>query len=112
MTEQEHGKSSFFKCDNASCSRVFEKPLKTFDAKLGHESAYDACPFCLSRVTRKEEKSAEVKVAAPIEAERSENAFCQFHLGYLYERKAKDSVPDACLICKDIVTCMLQGKGK
>ena len=110
MTEQEQGKSSFFKCTNSSCSRVFEKPLKTFDAKLGHESAYDACPFCLSKVAKKEEKT--IEATTPTEAEHGENALCQFHLGYLYERKAKDNVPDTCLICKDIVTCMLQGMGK
>jgi hypothetical protein len=33
---------------------------------------------------------------------------CQYHLGYLSEREKKQQIPDECIICKDIVECMLR----
>jgi hypothetical protein len=33
---------------------------------------------------------------------------CKFHLGYLSEREQKQEIPDECIICKDIVECMLK----
>ncbi|MEM2108161.1 MAG: hypothetical protein QXL10_02615 [Candidatus Bathyarchaeia archaeon] len=33
---------------------------------------------------------------------------CSYYLGYLSERSSKDKIPDECLICKDIVECMLK----
>jgi hypothetical protein len=33
---------------------------------------------------------------------------CQYHPGYLSERSSKQQIPDDCLVCKDIVECMLK----
>jgi len=33
---------------------------------------------------------------------------CAHYLGYLSEKSSKDQIPDECMICKDIVTCMLK----
>ena len=33
---------------------------------------------------------------------------CKYHLGYLSERGQKDKIPDDCLLCKNIVDCMLK----
>jgi hypothetical protein len=33
---------------------------------------------------------------------------CRYHLGYLSERTAKEQIPDDCMMCKDIVDCMLR----
>jgi hypothetical protein len=33
---------------------------------------------------------------------------CAHHLGYLSEKSSKDQIPDECMMCKDIVTCMLK----
>jgi hypothetical protein len=33
---------------------------------------------------------------------------CQYHLGYLSEREKNRQIPDECIICKDIVECMLR----
>ncbi len=35
-------------------------------------------------------------------------AACHFHLGYLSERTQKEQIPDQCLVCEDIVECMLR----
>ena len=33
---------------------------------------------------------------------------CGYHLGYLSERSPKEKIPDECMMCKDIVECMLK----
>ena len=106
MTELTRAKSSLLTCPNISCGKVFERPLKTLNVQQGAESVYDACPYCLSEL---KDNEAESPVAsAPAEVKIGDTSFCPLHLGYLYERKVKDNVPDGCLVCKNIVTCMLK----
>ena len=33
---------------------------------------------------------------------------CQYHLGYLSDREKNHQIPDECIICQDIVECMLK----
>ena len=33
---------------------------------------------------------------------------CRHYLGYLSEKSAKEQIPDECMMCKDIVACMLK----
>jgi hypothetical protein len=33
---------------------------------------------------------------------------CHYHMGYLSERSSKENISDECLVCKDIVDCMLR----
>ena len=33
---------------------------------------------------------------------------CAHYLGYLSEKSSKEQIPDECMMCKDIVTCMLK----
>jgi hypothetical protein len=33
---------------------------------------------------------------------------CRHYLGYLSEKSAKEQIPDECMMCKDIVSCMLK----
>jgi hypothetical protein len=53
----------------------------------------------------------EVEEAEPVEekADVSEaSSECAHYLGYLSEKSSKDQIPDECMMCKDIVTCMLK----
>ena len=50
-----------------------------------------------------EEKPAVEQVELP-----EESSECAYHLGYLSERSSKEQIPDKCMMCKDIVTCMLK----
>jgi len=34
--------------------------------------------------------------------------YCHYHPGYLSEQKQKKQIPDECLVCKDIIECMLR----
>ncbi len=57
------------------------------------------------------EAEPEVEEEAPAE-EKAEVAEapsgCAHHLGYLSERGSSDKIPDECITCTDIVTCMLK----
>ena len=57
------------------------------------------------------EAEPEVEEVAPVE-EKAEvpeaPSECAHYLGYLSERASSDSIPDECMLCKDIVTCMLK----
>lgn len=33
---------------------------------------------------------------------------CAHYLGYLSEKASSDKIPDECMMCQDIVTCMLK----
>lgn len=94
---------------------------------------YDACPYCLTEITvadepaikfdepeilepesfESEETSVETEVeeAAPVEEKTSvpeAPSECAHYLGYLSEKASSDKIPDECMMCKDIVTCMLK----
>ena len=99
------------------------------------EEPYDACPYCLTEIVQVEEPSityAEPETFEPEETEEFEEAEaeeaeieepepveehveipeapseCLHHIGYLSERSSKEQIPDECMMCKDIVTCMLK----
>ena len=51
------------------------------------------------------EQKEYAKVQVEIPEKPSE---CRYHLGYLSERTGKEQIPDDCMMCKDIVECMLR----
>jgi hypothetical protein len=90
------------------------------------EGPYDACPYCLTEMPvndepaiaydepetfEQEENTVEVEEIVDVEEKvevPEEPSECSHHLGYLSERSSKDQIPDECMMCKDIVTCMLK----
>ena len=96
------------------------------------EEPYDACPYCLTKIVLDDEPtiaSAEPETFEPEETEEAEEAEieveekeyveepakipetpseCRHYLGYLSEKSAKEQIPDECMMCKDIVSCMLK----
>ena len=102
------------------------------------EGPYDACPYCLTEITVDDEPTInfepetlepetleaetldlEASVEAEPEVEEAEPveeppevaeapSECSHYLGYLSERASSDNIPDECMMCKDIVTCMLK----
>ena len=100
-----------FTCPNASCRKVFTKPLKALNLHLGSEGFYDACPYCLTEITEEDEKTEEPSLEERIESLEKPSS-CPYHIGYLCERPAKDKIPDDCIVCKDIVQCMLKNMKK
>lgn len=118
--EEKTRKSSVFTCQNISCGKVFTKPIRVLNLQQASQTPYDACPYCLTKIMLIEEEVnvtfdeaketvAEEKVLAeePVET-REKPSSCSYYLGYLSERSSKDTIPDECMTCKNIVECMLR----
>lgn len=110
-------------CPNPSCGKVFNNPIKAENLCSKNVEVYDACPFCLAEITldknsiiidekkdfktkeSEEEKCPEVKTSV-------ENLprvhGCSHHLGYLSQRSPKEKIPEECMVCENIVQCMLK----
>lgn len=55
------------------------------------------------------EIEVEEKVVTEEQVEEPEKTSeCPHHLGYLSERSSKGQIPDECMMCKEIVACMLK----
>ena len=100
QTEENIKKGGAFTCPNAACGKAFTRPLKTLNLQRIPDELYDACPYCLTEITANDEKT----VAPSLEKSSS----CAHYLGYLCERSTKDNIPDECIVCKDILSCMLK----
>ena len=130
--EEKTKKSSTYTCPNLSCGKVFTKPLKALNLQQDNEEPYDACPYCLTEIVLDDEPAitrAERETFEPEETEEPEDAEieveetahveepvkipeapseCAHYLGYLSEKSSKEQIPDECMMCKDIVSCMLK----
>ena len=111
MAKTEEGKRTFT-CSNVSCRKTFDNPLKTLNLRDDPAEPYLACPFCLAKIEGfKIEVDKETKPEKRVTEEKPvvvRPGSCQYHLGYLSEREQKEQIPDDCIVCKDIVECMLK----
>jgi hypothetical protein len=98
LLEENPEKNCSFTCPNISCGKTFTEPLKAINLQEDPDALFDACPYCLTKIDLND-----IVVAVPVEETRP----CQHHLGFLYEREKKTDFPDECMLCKDIVACML-----
>jgi hypothetical protein len=114
---------SEFTCSNSSCGLVFSKPIKVKNLCMDSE-VYDACPRCFTavdetysaRVNEAQGSSRveviEENVARDVEGKKTEpstSAKCTHHFGYLSQRPKNEKIPDECVMCEQIVKCMLKG---
>jgi DNA-directed RNA polymerase subunit RPC12/RpoP len=106
-----------FTCPNPSCRKDFTEPLKTLNLQQDSAEPYAACPYCLTRIIEEQVEAnvepwktqAETVLAEEEPTENIEKPLaCHYHLGYLSEREQKEQIPDECIVCKDIVECMLR----
>jgi hypothetical protein len=87
--------------------KTFARPLKALDFQTSSGEVYEACPHCLTRISSTDKKTA--AQANDQELKPSETkTLCTYHLGYLCEREEKAQLPDECIVCEDIVVCMLK----
>jgi hypothetical protein len=109
------GKKKMLTCQNSSCKKNFEAPLKTLNLQTAPTEIYNACPYCLTKI-KEPEKSLEnlqakvnqVRTKETLDKNNDNPIKCHFHQGYLSERTSKENIPDECLVCKDILECMLR----
>ena len=109
------GEKKIYTCPNVACKKTFTAPLKTLNLQDNPGEPYYACPVCLTKIEPPEQAKLENVTQQPkaVEAMHKQNnkndgkpAGCQFHMGYLSTRGKKE-IPEDCLICRDIVECML-----
>lgn len=114
-----------FACPNSSCGLIFSKPVRVKNVGSEDSQSYDACPRCLTAITV--EKSVPVvgpKTVATVEANKEQETVvskseersagssttvrCAYHFGYLSERPKNEKIPEDCVVCENIVKCMLK----
>jgi hypothetical protein len=96
-----------FSCPNPNCKKSFDRPLKALDFQAKSGEVYEACPFCLSKISRTDKIVTNISnelASVPAENEGS----CSHFLGYLHERTDNSEIPEQCLTCRDILSCMLR----
>jgi hypothetical protein len=86
---------------------------------------YNACPYCLTKIVAEggspvagaklvsEEreignKDETVRPVGDEMADREPKAGCEHYLGYLSDRSTKEKIPEECIVCDDVVKCMLK----
>jgi hypothetical protein len=85
---------------------------------------YDACPYCLTEITveedtktlgvqkEKEEIKIEQTEIRKIEKQTTQKLQktegCLHYMGYLSQRSTKEKIPEECIVCQNIVQCMLK----
>ena len=108
-----------FICLNASCAKVFAKPLKAVKVGISSES-YDACPFCLTEIPIDahpiigplKEETAHQTDAQKLTESLNVTSECKNRFGYLSQKAVKEKIPDECLTCRAIIQCMLKPSEK
>ena len=124
--KKQSAKEEKFACPNSSCGLVFSKPVKVKNVGSEDSRCYDACPRCLTAITLEENtpfaatksdvtvddnegREAVVSSSEEIRARSSATVQCAYHLGYLSERSKNEKIPEDCIVCQNIVQCMLKG---
>jgi len=112
-----------FTCANSSCGLVFSKPLKVTNLKAESSGFYDACPRCLTAIEEEGLSANKGKPCATAESVKDQEILsdseerettpspevkCAHHFGYLSERTKNENIPEECVVCGNIVNCMLK----
>lgn len=104
-------------CPNPACKKTFNAPLKALNLQDESAEPYSACPYCLTplveekvQISWKPEKEQEENTPSKEKSNKSKEkpSACHYHMGYLSEGERKGQIPDECVVCKDIVDCMLR----
>ena len=120
-----NGENRSFTCPNPSCGKVFDNPIRAENHSAKKTERYEACPYCLTDITvvttsepaedRLEHDVSNVKNEPLIiqHAERKPpeppaKVKCTHEFGYLSKRDSKEKIPEECMLCENIVQCMLK----
>jgi hypothetical protein len=109
-------------CSNCACGWVFSKPIKVINLRETNSEPYDACPRCLTEIVIEGEPSVgsipnigtetePLEIKPNIKDKKAEPQLtspCAHHFGYLSERLRNEKIPDDCVMCENIVKCMLK----
>jgi len=104
---------------------VFSNTVRAENLCSKNMEVYNACPFCLTEIPIEKESLIEESKSAKKENTESKQAVmhpsgkiaveqspkarsCAHHLGYLSKRSSKEKIPEECMVCENIVQCMLK----
>jgi hypothetical protein len=100
--------------------------LKTENVGVKRGLKYEACPYCLTEIVidasprtvqktvvtnigREEtDENMEMSTLKAKLAQSVTSAKCTHQLGYLSKRSPKEQIPEECMMCGNIVQCMLK----
>ena len=86
-----------------------EEPFAVYDEPETFEQEAIVEPEEAETQAEVEEIEEGAHAEEPIEAPAAEApSECLHYLGYLSEKSSQEQIPDECMMCKDIVTCMLK----
>ena len=86
-----------------------EEPTAVFNEPETFEQEEIEEPEDAETEAEVEEVEEAAHVEEPVEAPAAEApSECLHYLGYLSEKSSQEQIPDECMMCKDIVTCMLK----
>jgi len=123
--KKQSAKEDKFACPNSSCGLVFSKPVKVKNVGSEDSQCYDACPRCLTAIVIEESLPVvDAKPGATFEDNKGQETImssseerrarpstavqCAYHFGYLSERSKNEQIPEDCIVCENIVKCMLK----
>jgi hypothetical protein len=113
-------------CPNPLCGKTFINPIRARNMCSKGAEVYEACPFCLTEIVvdkpssmtednkdsdikeDKEEQLVTYPQEKPLNEPSSKANACPHHLGYLSQRASKTNIPEECIVCENIVQCMLK----
>jgi len=108
-------------CPNPKCHGEIEEPILLNSLTTMAEEQYYACPHCFIKLDvdaknaepQKEEEKKEIEkpLDRPPETEVKGPSACSRHFGYLANRPKDAPIPQECLVCSEIVNCMLKPSG-
>lgn len=111
-------------CTYSECGRSFDKPIElTISGPSRKSEKYEACPYCFQKVASQlkvlaEKKNRKIRSPPVITTidkeeknqEKGKPTGCPYSFGHLSRRSKGASIPEDCLICREITQCMLQQK--
>ena len=113
-------------CPNPLCGKTFINPIKARNMCSKNAEVYEACPFCLTEIVldkpspmteddedsdieeSREEQLVTYHQEKPLSEPSTKASVCPHHLGYLSQRASKANIPEGCMVCENIVQCMLK----
>lgn len=115
--------SKSFSCLNPMCKRGFAIPLTVHNFCSGNSVQYLGCPYCLTKIEKNLESKREeqtlsarkdviedlkTKLMKTKPTQEPSSKKCPHHLGYLSQRSRGENTPEECMICENLIECMLK----
>ena len=98
------------------CGRTMEKSILARVLTGGRVQMYEACPYCMTRISgivasKQEDRKSEVprKGSSELNAQSVSNFTCGHFFGYLNKREKGTAIPEPCLTCTKMVECLYSG---